>query len=523
MTVQIGDFLFVSSHDVETLHGPDDLRRFLEGILGPDLTNIERHLKELGYGGVYAIRLRPSPPQGLTVNLPRGVPLRDLVGAQPLAPAIPPQVVPEPEAWFEVVLFTDDGVPIPDVKLRVYDQWGFDQSGVTDAEGRLHLKTPNEGRHKLELLDDLIKLPVPPTEPTQTEGYDLRRDQSEYIELSDNKAHTLVVQRPRATVLGLDGWWENQKVMVFQGARQTDFGPVTVRGILRQAMSVYQRGQEVHVVGHADTKGGTSDNDALALERAKSVYLFLSGKRQEWAEHAHANADDATMQAALYWIGMNTLVECDPGPVDGDWGPASDFGLMMLRIEAGLPPNGPRSVDDWAAIFDHFDQALADLMYLDRSGLNDIRTLMTFTDPESKGERFPVDAPDLNDYESPVNRRVDIVFCDYGATPQPNTDELYDKTFVLRHLVVEPEWPVKIIVTKPSLEPLPFACAHLQIGPLGLRRFVADPAGLIELVVLRNDRIQVLFATDPGGTGKIINGGLKEAAGILANAMGIAP
>jgi hypothetical protein len=523
MPIQIGDLLLVPDHELEHFRTFEELRRFLVEQLGEDLTGIERFMRDLHGGNVTVVRLRSAPSRASRQSTPiPSIPLRELVGAwvpQPERPVPPVAEKAEPEPWFEATLLTDDGVPVPDVTLRVRDGFGFDETVTTDAEGHFRVATNEEAMHAIRVEQVPIKLPAPPIEPKKTEGYALRRDVQEELELRSNKAHTLVVTRPRATVCSLDGWWENQKVMVFQSARETDNGFVTVRGILRQALCC-PSGGEVHVIGHADTDGAASDNDALALERAKSVYLYLSGQRQAWSEHAFANADVATLQAALYWIGLNSVVECDPGPVNGDWGPATSFGLTMLRLEAGIATANPLDVADWMAIYDQFDEGLASLMLTNVTGLNAARERLRIVDPTSKGERFPVDAPEIDGHKSAANRRVDIVFCAPGAVPTPESDEVYDSTFFLDHLVVAPECKVQILVTNPKMEPLPFSAVLLEVGPLGPRWINAGPASLIEFTALRSDRMRMLRGTEFGGGGTMMTNGLQEAVLVAQKALG---
>ncbi len=317
---------------------------------------------------------------------------------------------------------------------------------------------------------------------------------------------------PRATVVSIDGWWETQAVMVFQSARQTDFGPVTVRGILRQALCMPVRG-EVHVAGHADTLGAAADNDQLALERARSVHRFLAGDRVGWAEHASAHADTATLQAALRWIALHGATPCDPGPVDGDWGPATAAGLGALRSATGRPDDGPANRDDWAAIYDAFDDGLATMMLTDRAGLANARARIQTIDPESMGERFPSHAPASDGLSSAQNRRVDVVFCAAGAIPGPGGDELYDGTFALDHVEVGPECPVGILVTDPTLRPVPHGLVLAEFGALGSRWLRADERGVVTATALRGDRIRVARATDRGGSGTMVNHGLRESLG----------
>jgi hypothetical protein len=428
--------------------------------------------------------------------------LKDIYVPIPSVPqSAKPTPEPEPDPWFEVTMFTDDGEPIPGVKLEISDDWGFSKNGETDADGKLHIDTQLETHHNIKLVDAPIKLPALSKEPVLTKGFTFDRNQSDPFTLSSNKPHTLIVARPRATVVSLDGWWEGQSVMIFQNVRKVEEDTfVTVRGVLRTALTS-NRGGEVHVIGHTDTEGRADDNEALALERARSVHFFLAGKRQEWADHAFSNADVATLQAALSWAAKATEIQCDPGPVDGDWGPATALGLSGLREHAGISQQQPLGAEDWAAIYDLFDEDLSKFMMLSRESLNQLRSTLTIKEPAAKGERFPVDAPDLNEHESPANRRVDVVLCAKGALPEPESDELYDETFLLEHLPVSFEVTVRIRIVNTGLTFMGFGILTARIGRLGPRFLVADPTGLVEVTVLGDDFIQVEGGTNAFGHG----------------------
>lgn len=423
---------------------------------------------------------------------------------EPRAPkpqATRPTPEPEPDPWFEINIFADDGEPIPGVKVEISDEWGFSKNGETDKTGKLRVDTQLETRHNVKLVDAPIKFPELAKEPKQLKGFTFDRNQTGPYELSSNKQHTLIVTRPRATVVSLDGWWEGQSVMIFQNTRKVDEETVvTVRGILRTAL-VSTRGGEVHIVGHTDTEGQASDNEALALERARSVHFFLSGKRQEWSDHAFANANVATLQAALSWAAKATDVPCDPGPVDGDWGPATALGLSGLREHAGIPQDQPLGADDWAAIYDLFDEDLAKFMVTSREGLMQMRNRLPLIEPVTKGERFPVDAPELDEHESPANRRVDVVLCAKGAIPEPESEEIYDGTFVLEHLAVAPEVTIRIRIVNTGLTFMGFGILSARLGRLGQRFLVADPTGLVEVTVLEDDFIEIMGGTNALGHG----------------------
>src|SRR4030095_4922578 len=172
-------------------------------------------------------------------------------------------------------------------------------------------------------------------------------------------------------LVSLDGWHEGGAVLLFGTARTQDEHAVTVRAILRTAISRRKPSGMLLVLGHADTKGKKSDNAELAKQRATSVLLYLAGARADWAAHAFDNATVADLQAAFAWA-ATTGIACDPGPVDDDWGPATSAGLSRLRAHVGIDQSAQLGPDDWAAIYEIYDAELARLLYCDVNALAQI-------------------------------------------------------------------------------------------------------------------------------------------------------
>ncbi len=390
---------------------------------------------------------------------------------------------------------------VPDVELEISDDWDFAQRVRTDADGRVRLDTTVEWPHHVAITHP-VTLPDPPADPRDATGTRIDRITSAPLRFSTRYPHVLVVPRPRATILGVDGWAEARAVLLFGTMRDTPDGPLTLRGALRTALADTSGG-ELHVVGHADTEGKAADNDALALERARSLHLYLTGDRQAWAEHAFAHADVATLQSALAWAAVTFGIACHPGDIDGDWGPSTAAALTALRDVAGIDPQQRLGPDDWAAIHELYDRDLAQLLLVDAEGLAAARARLRLAAPISMGERWPVEAPELDDHECPANRRVDLVMCTPGSTPRPETDEIYDGTFALRHLAVEPEATLRLFVHRPTLAAVADAEVDATIGSLGSRSLVANDDGVVTLTVLRGDVITIRAARPAVGDARI--------------------
>jgi hypothetical protein len=416
-----------------------------------------------------------------------------------LAPRDPVQATATYVVEFEVR--TDDGVAIDGAQFEVKNTRGFSARGKSDAAGVVLTPVPLDELYTLRLLTDL-ELPALPTEPIAAKGLAFGRSEDDSLEVSVNHRHVLVVARPRAKVVSIDRWVEARPVLLFGTMSQTDDGPTTVRGALRRAFTEAGAG-ELHVVGHADTEGKAGDNEALALERARSVHLYLSGDRAGWADHAFANADVATLQAALAWAAVASGVQCDPGAIDDDWGPATAAALAALREHAGIDQSQQLGPDDWAAIFDLYDDDLGRILLTDREGVAAARGRLNLAAaPVTMGERWPVDAPELADHECPANRRVDLVMCAPGVSPTPETEELYDGTFVREQLPPLPEVRIRLLVHSPVLRGLAQSLVDVQLDAFGVRSIAADADGVAVFSVLRGERVRVMSArrSDGGGT-----------------------
>lgn len=437
-------------------------------------------------------------------------PADEAVPLQGLAPtSLPVEPVREKpvaasEPVLELVYFTDDGAPISGLEIRVYDGFGFDTRVRTDGDGRVRLPVDLDAPHHVELTEipDLSKI-VRVDPPVRHDAPPIRRDDLSPHVFSVGKPYDVVVARDRAELVSLDGWHEGGAVLMFGVARTQDEQAVTVRAILRTALVRRKQSGMLLVLGHADTKGKTTDNADLAKQRATSVLLYLAGARSDWAAHAFDNATVADLQAALAWA-ATTGIACNPGPVDDDWGPATNEGLMGLREASGVPLEQSLGPDDWAAIYDLYDAELAGLLYCDIASLAEIKASLTLVG-DSYGEQWPAVAPNKNGYLCPANRRVDLVWCDVHAEPLESFEEIYDGTYDVVALDVPPEAAVKIHCVNADLTPLLLAVVGMRIGGMEVD-MIADESGLVEFTALCGEAIEVLRCTDLLGSCVLVRG-----------------
>ncbi len=517
MAVEIADVLLVPWSEFEVLRTPDELREYLGRSGIDDEHTIERHLSELGFGPFVVIQRDPPRYRGGAGFRPVLPSLRELPAPlpPPRQPSPPAVVLPEPEPepaehrWLELTLVTDDGVPIANAALDIRDDWDFETQIQTDADGHVRVDTDVAWPHHVSAAAALA-LPPPPLEPIPTEGLALARTPADPVRLSTGSHHVLVVARPRAEIVAIDGWVEARSVLVFGSMRDTPEGPATVRAALRTALCRAGSGT-LHVVGHSDTEGKAADNEALALARATSVQLYLEGSRFAWADHAFAHADVATLQTALKWGATATGIACDPGDIDGDWGPQTAAALDALRRHADIDAAQPLGAADWAAIYDLYDLDLQTLMLTDAAGLAAARAALVLAPAQTMGERWPVVAPELDDHQCPANRRVDLVLCAAGSDPTPDTAELYDETFLCTHLAVPPEARVRLRAVTTDLGACGRARMQLMVGPITVE-LTTDDSGSLELTALRGESIAVLGCTDSAGASRFAWGMVPQAA-----------
>ena len=220
----------------------------------------------------------------------------------------------------------------------------------------------------------------------------------------------------------------------------------------------------------------------------------------------------ATLQAALAWAAVASGVQCDPGPIDDDWGPATAAALAALRDHAGIDQSQQLGPDDWAAIFDLYDDDLGRILLTDREGVAAARGRLNLAPaPVTMGERWPVDAPELADHECPANRRVDLVMCAPGVSPTPETEELYDGTFVREQLPVAPEVRVRVFLHDLKMAGIAGGAVDVRVEGVGRLRITANGGGLAMFSALRGDQVRLLRGRKADGRGSVLEYGTPEA------------
>ena len=209
--------------------------------------------------------------------------------------------------------------------------------------------------------------------------------------------------------------------------------------------------------GHADRSGAADRNEELSHLRARNVHAILAGDADGWASICAEKHIARDYQAILKWVAnVRYWLDCDPGPIDGDHGPATSRALRAFKKRFNQDYGGSLADDatvvrsTWKAFAKMYEVGLAGLLQTDSAGLAGYRKSLVWSAPACVGcgENHPITPDIAQDYRSAVDRRVEILFFDPGEEPAldachpaavscvPEQCELYRKTFLGRRFYV---------------------------------------------------------------------------------------
>ena len=456
---------------------------------------------------------RPQPAADLAqIHLPQATPVAPVTQAK--------------TALLDLSLRTSDGQPCGGVSLQITNPDGQREATVTtDPQGRARLDVPDDGDYEVALPDPIVLPPVP-SDTTKTGPVWSRKivyDETHFM-VPTGRRIDIVVVRPAATEVILDGWAQASCVMRWGGTRvRADETVGTARASLAMALWA-GRGKTMLVVGHADPLGQDADNTALAGQRATSVVLFAKGDLDGWAAHAFGHATDLDWACALVACARILGMEM-PGLTDHKAQDAVHQAVRANGIDGEpIPDDAPPSADDWRAVGEIYETDLGALLMTDRAGLAEIRAAIRWSDPEtlSVGERWPRSAAEILDpaigLAGPpalMHRRVSLVVLGESDGPMtlPSTDgaALYDGTYA--RTVVDPPGEVLVEIQIDAAQgdgsQTPIAAGHawIGVGTLGVFRCVAATDGVVRFPALAGERIQVVAAFDAQGRGTMTTAG----------------
>jgi len=439
----------------------------------------------------------------------RVAPLTDLREIR--LPSVGPNPTP-PSAVLSLQIVTSEGQPFPNVIVDV-DSDG--RSGQADSSGCVEIPVSHESTCSVAFT--LGQWPtwdrdLPPYY-TGTVHIERARPSALINAEIPTVRKTVVVQRPECSIIDIHGWREGGMVLLFGTVDETDKGPVTVRGALATFFLHNQKNAN-HVLwaGHTDAKGGETNNQEIAAQRAWSVSSYVTGAREMWANHAFAQATTVDFQLALRWCSENFGLP-DPGPIDGDWGPLTETARCMLLASRNLPWPAVYGLNEWLAIYDYYDMSLCEL--LGSRTLDEFRNNVYTYGQAEFGELWPLDEVELDGHDTTWNRRVSLVTTEGRAFDlmqggADGADEIYNGTFKRNYLPIPPEVDVNVLVLDESrTRPIPYANVVLCIENRTINE-MADATGVVTVRTLEGMRIQVRDAKYFEGNGHMISRGLPE-------------
>jgi hypothetical protein len=218
--------------------------------------------------------------------------------------------------------------------------------------------------------------------------------------------------------------------------------------------------KRVVVAGYADdsdNSGGISDRFALSALRARAVLSLLRGDRADFARACYEKHTVEDYQRILKYLALNwqlffgpglaQYASCDPGPINGQWGEATqdatrnlvtnhnlfektislNFSLPITGVLRSINGDGQKRwpVQLWEGVYNLYERALGSMLGATRAQLNDRRrNQLNFCDANRRfvacGESFPLESLDdkgKSKYEPKPGRGVEVLLFNQGSLP----------------------------------------------------------------------------------------------------------
>lgn len=201
-------------------------------------------------------------------------------------------------------------------------------------------------------------------------------------------------------------------------------GVLMIKAILMRAFSHPE--QKVLIAGHTDRSGDDQTNDIVSQKRARAVMYSIIAKRDEWVEIADSTSKVEDKQHYLKWVSIVSVPECDPGPLDGKFGPKTENATRIFQKHSGLKDDGIFGKKTWGAVFDVLQNEISKNMQKDDTEKQALlnRNSMRWVFPDNPavgcGERWPIENAESDGLKSQTNRRVEILFFDENELPDCN-------------------------------------------------------------------------------------------------------
>jgi len=239
------------------------------------------------------------------------------------------------------------------------------------------------------------------------------------------------IPEPNYRVDYADVHFPTDREILLPGAEEGNAAPYGPRsGSLEVLQAILTFGADhperrVVVYGHTDTSGSGSHNLGLSKDRARNVYLYLTGDRDGWATHAQDHYEVADFKRVHAWAAARFGWATDPGAIDNEWTSKARIArnafrtrcseLFNIELKQGVKQNS----EDWKAIFSLYDTAIAERLGCSPEDLKALRNKLTFADPGyvGCGEHWPTTSKDQNTVAGRVDRRVEIVLFETDELP----------------------------------------------------------------------------------------------------------
>ncbi|HEU5075762.1 MAG TPA: OmpA family protein [Polyangiaceae bacterium] len=230
-----------------------------------------------------------------------------------------------------------------------------------------------------------------------------------------------------------------------------------VSTVLRFNADQPKPGNKLLVAGHTDTTASPEFNQTLSEERAQCALALVVGDRESFKTLCDGRHEVADYKQILSWIDQafpELAFGCDPGTIDNNSftgiEPVRRFQSGYNRNKAELGATGPDLEPDgdmgpltWGAIFDVYEFGLAQELGVELADLATLRAPLVFVDDEQRAlgfsEHHPVEGIGKDKFRSQANRRVEVLFFDFGEEPdvplakdEPDISELYLPGFYQR-------------------------------------------------------------------------------------------
>ncbi|MEX1365582.1 MAG: hypothetical protein AB1Z98_20810 [Nannocystaceae bacterium] len=431
LRVGLDDYQVVPVTDILRVHDQRHARRVLQDHDALDDRERDQLVEQLAAGTVVLVRTERFRP-----------PLAPL-DTEPI-PALPrpaPSVPRSAPTWLGLHVRHDSGAGYPGATFILELPDGSERVETLDDTSRWRGDgIPSAGTCRVRF-DPPLRLAAarqrerrePLGDPAETHVV-LRRAGTVPVRVRSSRETLLVVPRSTAWALEVgDLHFGTGRAVVLPAAPEgTTAGTPTPLDIVAAALAHIATASPrplALVVGHTDTTGSDETNDRLSTARATSVDLLLRGDRSGWAAHAQQHHADEDVQRILQWAAVRQGWACDPGPIDGIIGPATRAARRAFRegynleMAGSLPLHADTSAADFGAIFELYTQELAVLL----SDLGDPAALWPVVRSRSLGivgcgERWPVQAVDVDGYACDDNRRVEILLFDLDDLPDLSHD-----------------------------------------------------------------------------------------------------